>query len=433
VTGRDRTPWWPGWLVFSIALAIRLFFLTLVPGDALYPSTDWELDSIAMSLVTTGEFANPYALPTGPTAHLAPIPPAILALIYRVFGITLTAGIAGWLFRMLAQSAIWALLPWIGNRTGLGWKAGLIGGLAGALFPQWLAHGEALAAVLLGLLVVAMIRRWGSVPRPASSLLLGAAFGISFHVQPVFLLVLVGYLGFELLWRSDRGKWRSAALVAVAALLACFPWGVRNYRTLDGVFFVRSNFGLELRMGNHDGATASIDDPHFRGEPPHPRTHPADALKVRELGEVQYMRESRDAAMTWIGSNPGTFARLTAKRFAYFWFGPLDRPGTAILFVVLSGLAIVGAVRAAHLLPAPPAASLLIPLLMFPLVYYLVPWQHRYRFPIEWILFLLAGSTVWTLVSHAGARDRTRAPEPLATVNPGRASGSASGPGPGGR
>ena len=45
----------------------------------------------------------------------------------------MTAGIAGWLFRMIAQSAIWGLLPWIGERTGLGWKAGLIGGIAGAL------------------------------------------------------------------------------------------------------------------------------------------------------------------------------------------------------------------------------------------------------------------------------------------------------------
>ena len=74
----DHTPWWSGLLVFVVALAIRLFFLTLIPRDALQPSTDWELDSIAMSLATTGEFANPYVVPTGPTAHLPPIPPAIL-------------------------------------------------------------------------------------------------------------------------------------------------------------------------------------------------------------------------------------------------------------------------------------------------------------------------------------------------------------------
>jgi hypothetical protein len=415
-------------LVFLIALAIRLFFLTLIPRDALQPSTDWELDAIAISLATTGEFADPYIVPTGPTAHLAPIPPTILALIYQIFGITMTAGIAGWLFRMLAQSAIWGLLPWIGARVGVGWKAGFAGGLAGALFPGWLAHGEALAAVLLGLLVVAVIRRWDSVPGPAGSLLLGLAFGISFHVQPVFLLVFLGYLGFELWWRSDRRKWRSASLVAVAALVACIPWGVRNYRAFDAVIFVRSNFGLELRMGNHVGAEPSIDHPHFLNEPGHPRTHVEDALRVRESGEVRYMRESGAAARAWIVSNPGEFTRLTAKRVAYFWLGPLDQPGIALLFAILTGLALLGAVRVFRTLPLPQAAALLIPLVVYPVVYYLVPWQHRYRFPIEWILFLLAGTAVLALFSPAAVPGRTRAPAAPARVSPDRASDSTSGP-----
>lgn len=391
-----RFPWRPCLLVFVIALGVRLFFLTLVPEDELIPSADWELDAIAMSLVTEGQFANPYIVPTGPTAHLAPIPPLILALIYKVFGITMVAGIAGWLFRMVAQSAIWGLLPWIGERVGLGWRAGLTGGLAGALFPRLLAHGEALAAVLLGLLVVAIVQRWDSTPRPAASLLFGAAFGVSFHVQPVFLPVLLGYVGFEVWRRSDRQKWGSAGLVFLGALLVSIPWGVRNYRAFDSVFFIRSNLGLELRMGNHEGATANINDPHFNHFPPHPRTHREDAIKLRELGEVPYMRESRREALGWIGSHPGEFARLTGQRIRYFWLGPLDDPGTALLFTALTGLAILGVVRALPGLPATRSAALLIPLLTYPLVYYLVPWQHRYRFPMEWILFLLAGAALWS-------------------------------------
>ena len=395
-------PWRPCLLVFVVALGVRAFFLTLLPEDALRPSADWELDAIAISLVTTGQFADPYIVPTGPTAHLAPIPPLMLALIYKVFGVTMVAGIVGWLLRMVFQSAIWGLLPWIGERTGLGWKAGLTGGLAGALFPQWLAHGEALAAVLMGLLVVAIVRRWvllwkpDSTPRTAASLLLGAAFGVSFHVQPVFLPVLLGYLTFELWRRSDRRKWGSAGIVLLGALLVSIPWGVRNYRAFDAVFFVRSNLGLELRMGNHEGATASIDDPHFNDWPPHPRTHREDAIKIQEWGEVPYMRDSRREALAWISSHPGEFARLTAKRIRYFWLGPLDHSGTALLFVALAGLAVLGTVQALRGLPGTRSAALLIPLLTYPLIYYLVPWQHRYRFPIEWILFLLAGAALWS-------------------------------------
>ena len=392
--------------MFAVALAVRLAFLSLIPDDALRPSADWELDSIAMSLVTEGQFANPYIEPTGPTAHLAPIPPLILAAIYKVFGITAVAGIAGWLFRMIAQSAIWGLLPWIGLRTGLGWQAGLTGGLAGALWPQMLAHGEALASVLLGLLVVAMVRRWDllrgtesgrrpSTPRLASSLLLGAAFGISFHVQPVFLAVLLGYLAFELWRRSDRRRWSSAGLVLLGALLVCIPWGIRNYRAFDAVFFVRSNLGLELRMGNHEGATANIEDSHFR-DTPHPRTTASETVKIRELGEVAYMRESGREAVGWIASHPAEFTTLTAQRIRHFWLGPLSDPAMAFLFVALAALAVLGAAGALRRLPPAQAAALLIPLLTYPLIYYLVPWQHRYRFPIEWILFLLAGAALWS-------------------------------------
>ena len=416
----SRFPWRPCLGVFAVALAVRLFFLTLIPTDMLHPSTDWELDAIAMSLVTEGQFANPYIEPTGPTAHLAPIPPLILALIFKIFGITMVGGIAGWLFRMVAQSAIWGLLPWIGQRTGLGWKAGLTGGLAGALWPQFLAHGEALAAVLMGLLAMAMLRRWDSIrkgnadrpafaPRPVSSLLLGAAFGISFHVQPVFLVVLLGYLAVEVWRRADRARWGSAATVLLGAFLLSIPWGVRNYRTFDAVFFVRSNLGLELRMGNHEGATANISDPHFNDGPPHPRTHASEAQRIREVGEVPYMRESRREALDWIRSHPSDFARLTAKRIRYFWLGPVDDPITAVAFLALAALAAVGAVLALRRLPAAGSAVLLIPLLTYPLIYYLVPWQHRYRFPIEWILFLLAGAALWSLSGPGDTRSERSA------------------------
>ena len=283
--------------------------------------------------------------------------------------------------------------------------AGLAGGLGGALWPQFLAHGEALSAVLLGLLAVAIVRRWSSSRSRTSSLLLGAAFGVSFHVQPVFLFILLGYLAFELWRRSDRARWGSAALVLAGAFVVCVPWGVRNYRAFDAVFFVRSNFGLELRMGNHEGATANIDDPHFNTYAGHPRTHREEALRVRELGEVAYMRESGREAMAWIRSSPGEFVRLTAQRVRYVWLGPLDDPLMSLAFVTLAGLAALGIVgmftrrgrsgATAGSLERAQAAELLIPLLTFPLVYYLVPWQHRYRFPIEWILFLLAGAALW--------------------------------------
>jgi hypothetical protein len=394
--------------------------MTLLPEDALRPDTSWELDSIAHSLVLEGVYGNPYVVPSGPTGHLPPIPPFILAALYQVFGITALAATLAWALRLLFQAVLLGLLPWIGLRVGVGWQAGLVGGLAGALWPQYVAHGESEAALLLGLLVLGIAGRWtelfrsdGSapaLPRPAASLALGAGFGIAFHAQPAFLPVFLGYVAFELWRRGDRARWRSNALVVLGALLVCIPWGVRNVRSLDAVVFVRSNFGLEMHVGNHEGAQASIDHPHYRDHRKprvwsHPRLDADDAIEIRDSGEIAYMRRKGRQAGEWIAAHPGEFTRLTAARIRHFWVGSLDDPAISLAFLGLFGCAALGLWGALRRLPADRVALLWIPLLAYPPVYYLVPWQHRYRFPIEWILFLLAGAGLWWLVSGAMPRN----------------------------
>jgi hypothetical protein len=87
-----RRPWRAALLIFALSLSIQGFFLAKVPQGVIRPHTSRELPAIAVSLATTGRFADPYVLPTGPTAHLPPIPPAVFALAYWLFGLTLTAG-----------------------------------------------------------------------------------------------------------------------------------------------------------------------------------------------------------------------------------------------------------------------------------------------------------------------------------------------------
>jgi hypothetical protein len=40
----------------------------------------------------------------------------------------------------------------------------------------------------------------------------------------------------------------------------------------------------------------------------------------------------------------------------------------------------------------------LIPLATYPLIYYIVAYMPRYRIPIDWILYILAGAAVWQLI-----------------------------------
>ena len=405
-------------VVFTLAFGLRLGLVALgLIADAWRPpGHSLEPEAVAASLVRTGHFADPYAVPTGPTAHVPPLHALGLAAILKVFGETRAAGLARLLLVFAAYATLFALLPWLAGRFGLGRPAGVVAGLAGALLPTWPEEIEPFAGLAMALLVAAFHRRWRAGARTGwDSLLLGAACGVAFHLQPVLLAVVSGLLAFEL-WRgTGRRRWRLAALLGVGAVVACAPWAWRNYRTFGEIVFVRDNLGLELRVANHHGADAEMAANHRLGTDRHPRTSAAEALRVRALGERAYMREAGREAAEWIRTNPTRFLRLTGRRIAHFWFGPSGDLPAALIASVLTVLAALGAALALPRLDAASRAALLVPLATFPLVYYLLAYTPRYRVPLDWLLLVLAGAAVWRGLDHAG-RPRGAGPDPMAGV-----------------
>ena len=385
-----------GAVAFAVALAVRLFLLTRVLPEYIVPHTRWELEAIAWSLVETGRFADPFAVPTGPTAHYPPVYPFLLGLTWRSFGLGPAGGYAGWIMGFALASLQCALLPWLSVRLGLGLAAGVIVALGSAVFAQWPPFLEPPTAILLGLLMLAFRHRWTAGGMTTGrSLLLGVGAGFAFHLQPVLLLVVLGYLAFELWWGRDARRWVRAGVVVLAALLVCVPWAWRNYTKLHGVFFIRSNLGLELLVGNHPGAVADIDDMLPSVYPLHPRSSVAQAVRVREMGEVAFMRAAGAEARAWIVANPGEYARLSAKRALAFWTRWNNDALYAIPATLATLLGILGAVRLLRGLAVAERAVLLIPLLTFPLVYYFVDYLPRYRIPVMWIMYLFAAAEVW--------------------------------------
>jgi hypothetical protein len=366
-----------------------------------FTTMQWEATSVALTLAQAGTFGNPYALPTGPTAHLPPIPPVLNALIYRALGATSTAGYVAWAFDGAIWATLWGLLPWLSIRFGLHPRAGIYAGLAGALVPTWPGHGESLAALALAVLLAVFAGRWSSAqlggPSRLAAFGLGVGWGVAFHIQPALVTVALALLAFEALWRPSRQARLACALTLLGMAAACLPWGWRNYTTFDAVFFVRSNFGLELRMGNHPGADAAMDVMDRAGGHVHPRAMESEAAKVQAMGEVPYMRSAGREALDWMRAKPATAARRTAWRFAHWWLGPLYDPphATAITLLTLLALASLGSWWPR--LTGPQRAALVIPLLTFPLVYYVVAYMPRYRQPVDWLFYLLAGAAV-----HAG-------------------------------
>jgi hypothetical protein len=387
-------------IIFLFAFASRLVFLTTISTRYVLPPTGPGVQAIAASLAQHGIFADPFAIPTGRTAFLPPLVPGLLALIWSVFGMNLVGGYAAWVLRLACHSAMYAMLPWFAGKLGIARQAGVLGGLVGALLVRRPGHFEALTAIVLLLLLVVFLRRWTGAPRsPGRSLLVGLAWGVGFHLQPALLPVLLGCMVFELWWRRRRRQWVHSAAMALGVTLACLPWGVRNYMVFDSIVFIRSNLGLELRMGNFDGAIADLEVLDGQIEWQHPSIHHGEARMVRELGEVAYMRQAGSEAVAWMRANPGTFAALTASRVVHFWFGPVVyRPLTAVAVTALTVLAVLGGWWSRGALAPPQWAVLLTPLATYPLVYYIVLYMFRYRIPINGILLVLAGAAVWHLI-----------------------------------
>jgi hypothetical protein len=130
--------------------------------------------------------------------------------------------------------------------------------------------------------------------------------------SPLVLVTLGLGLGIAV-W--NRRSWGTALRSAVGPLILVgvlvAPWAVRNWLVLGSVILTRSNFPLELAVGNYPGA-----------EQMHPFIHLPAAERVAEVGEVAYMREIRERTVGWILANPTEFARLTMARVRSYFFPP---------------------------------------------------------------------------------------------------------------
>jgi len=346
-------------------------------------------------------FGNPFAIPTGATAHPAPAYPFLLAGIYALFGNTVAAEAVKQALASMAAALEYALLPAVAVSFGMRPWAGAAAGLFGALVPFRLlteTRGNVEApyvALVLMAVCVATFRLW-SDPQFSSSraAIYAALWGVALLFAPTFLPVMAGFLlaGLVLFSSAARARYsRWAVLAAAFTLAALLPWTIRNYIQLGAPVWGRDNFGLEFDLSNHDGASARMDENKDSGH--HAYSHPlysvAEAEKVRQLGEVEYNRRRLARAVAWVEANPGEFARLTALRVRYFWF-PMSRPrikDPAVWGITLLAFAGLWMVRRR----SPPLALLItVVWLAFPCVYYLIQSYPRYRYPIDWTLLLFS-------------------------------------------
>jgi len=147
--------------LFLIGTASRVVALKVLHVKPILDFAECEL--IAKSLATHDLFGDPYKVPTGATAHHAPVYPFLLSLIFRAFGYGSTAAVAMIAMNISLASLQYALLPILGIITGAR-RASLVAAFVGALVP-WRIFKDirwetSLTGLLLLLAVLATLRAW---------------------------------------------------------------------------------------------------------------------------------------------------------------------------------------------------------------------------------------------------------------------------------
>ena len=428
-------------LIFVLAASVRVLYVRVsLPRNGNGAGAGAEMERAAVSLARTGELASVYDDETGPSAHVAPLYPFYLAMVYRVFGLPGDSGrLAQQLLSVFVVSLSIALLPLLARRLRLSPWTGLAAAIGMALAPLnlwvecsggWEQPVSALA--LLGLVFAFAVlhdQEWRSGwSLCLTGLLVGVLALLSPSLLPVVAIAIVGE------WLVQSGRMRvflGSLVIAVVAGVCVAPWMYRNHVEV-GSACLRSNFGLELWVGNNPRANGKTfgthaEDPRNLLFAIHPYSNAGERAHLKVVGEAAYMREKQAQALGWITAHPGEFAGLCLRRVQIFWFPSADLwpPSTPAreMKAALWSLTGLGTMVGLLLLFARrhPHAVLLLAAAIGPsLVYLITHVDSRYRYPIFAVSLLLCFEAVHQLLYWANRLSisvRNRGTRQMATAS----------------
>jgi 4-amino-4-deoxy-L-arabinose transferase-like glycosyltransferase len=417
----------------GLAVALRLAVAAWAPG---LPGADGALyHQYARILAAGGGYVN---LDGSPAIRWMPGWPALLSLLYRVFG---DAPRVGMLAGALFDGAAAGLVALLGARL-FGAATGRRAGLAYALWPGMIAYAATLFVEplfnLLWVAALALLAAAGSADRRRAGLFAaaGLALGLCTWVKaepPTLGPALLLYL-----WRVRRSGTdfaRAALAVGGVAAAVVAPWTLRNYLAFERFIPTAASGAIGAQLANRPGASGGQDfaanralqqryrgrnsaettlnryDAGFRDAWAFAREHPAEQLaivasklRITYGGDHQALRTMRNAARRRpqaLALAPGPYAALVAATDAC-WFA-------------LLGLAALGLLT---LRRWPRGAGVLVlgPLVTWLALHVAFLGGQRYHAPQVPELALLAGCGAGWIGTRLGARVRAwRRPGPPGT------------------
>ncbi len=378
----------------------------------------FEMVTLATNLANHGTYANPYSvLDTGRTAAYTPLYPLYLSVLMRALRNPDLVTLAATIGNILINAIIGASLPRVSWHFLRNVEAGVVAGifwlLSVQLMPDWDASYTAAGLILFCMYTAVTVgkTRYG-LPAVLSGLMAGALFLLNPSSMIVFLL----WIAYLVMFRKPSFKRTAIYASIVLALFAiiAFGWGYRNERQL-GKFVVRTNLGIALYASNNDCASSSLFDEENDNchEAYHPNTNLQEAQLVRSLGEVAYDSLRSADAKSWARNHPRRFLILTAGHFRDFWFPAAAGHPYKIAMIWLGTLLSIPGLVLMIRKRLDVTFFLLAVFVLYPLMYYLVVSDVRYRYPILWLTLLPAGfccdallkrvQSKWLGKAHQGA------------------------------
>jgi hypothetical protein len=398
-------------LIVAIAFVARVGFAVSqarkIPDAALaHVPFENETGSIAQAIATGQGYSNPFARNTGPTAWLTPIYPWLAVAAFKIFGVFTIRAFYFLVFLNIVFSSV-ACVPLyaVGKRiAGIG--VGAIAAWLWAVYPnavmtpfEWI--WDTSLATLLSVVLLWATMLLAESRRMRDWCLYGLLWGFVLMTNPSLgslLPFLLGWAAYRAWWKASRVENNSRLLQPAAALaiaiLCCVPWTIRNYSVFHRFVPLRSNFPLELYIGNNE----NYDDqhPHYPGMV----TKDRETWRYIKMGETPFMDEEMRKAKKFIFSHPRVEGILFYERFIAFWGGipnPIDKfmqtdsllVRSLILCAMLSGVGALAGVVVLIWKQSDYAFPLAIYPVIFPFLYYITHTSLRYRHPIEPEILLL--------------------------------------------
>jgi len=298
-------------VALTLSCALRIAWVIFVhpdPVDGRFDDTAWYRGA-AHYFANGDGYVNPF---TGtPTAAWPPGYPVVLGVVFRALG----EGLAQTYALNIAVSALTVVVIYcIGCRL-FDRRTAAIAAVAAAVWPGQvyfasLTLSEPLFTFLfsLAVLIVISVPDAGRWQGPLLVLLGGVIAAAALTRGQALLLLPLGLIG----WRLAGYRWRRAIawtmLAAIAAGAVMAPWVARNQDKLGSPVLIATNFGPNLWIGNHDGAsgTMSIAEP----EPP----QPGRAGRTQGEFEVAADRLALRKGLAYMVSHPGEEARLSLTK-----------------------------------------------------------------------------------------------------------------------